>query len=348
MLFRIRQFIKHISNFIDPMWEMIYRVLVGVNLLHQMKERMRGETHFFLIRGATGDAYIQLMLLNNWIRENRIKSYVLLGDATGIEGLTKIYRDANFIHISGYRAECVEKAYMLLGGEVLDLTIMFPWAEGFYFNRCRVRMIERFNFIDTYKWYVFGLKENIEYSVPLFRNLDEKMRSELIEMGIVEKKTVIIAPEANSVTRLSEEFWNEVIIELKKRGFAVYVNCKNENTFCAESIFFTYWESVPTIDFAGYFIAIRSGLCDIVSSSKAKKIIIYPEKGDFIDYGEHRSEIDFCGLKEMGITDMKSDLIEIGTPLIQNITQSQNGFYDDEYYKRESCVLKDKILVHFR
>lgn len=329
------------------MWEAIYQIFVGISLLHKIKRERGEETHFFLMRGATGDTYIQLMLVGNWIRENGTHSYVLLGDPTGIEGLKRVFGDIDFIHITGYRAECIEKTYMLLGGDILNLTIMFPWTYTLYFNRCRVRMTEGFNFMDTYKWYVFGLKADVMFTVPVFRKLDNRMRYELKKKGIINNKTVIIAPEANSVTRLPIKFWNEVIKELEKRGYRVFINCEGKNDYVAKTIFFSYWESVPLIDFAGYFVAIRSGLCDIVSSSCAKKIILYPQKSNYRDYGEHRSEIDFCGLREMGLVKGGNSLTELSTLLIRNITQTKDSICSQGEYEKESSVLKEKILLHF-
>lgn len=348
VLFQIRQFIKYFLNIIDPMWEAIYQVFIGIKLIQKMREKSGKDTHIFLMRGATGDTYIQLMIVNNWIRENGIESYILLGDPAGIEGLKKLFENVGFVKITSYRAECIEKAYMLLGEECLNLTLMFPWTYSLYFNRCRVRMIEGYNFMDTYRWYVLGLSEKIRFKKPVFRKLDDKMKRELEEKGIIKDKTVVIAPEANSVTRLSEKFWNGVIKELEKRGFKVFVNCISKNNYAAENIFFSYWESVPLIEFAGCFIAIRSGLCDIVSSAKAKKIILYPQKDVNTDYGEHRSEIDFCGLREMGLVKMESDLTELSTPLIKNITQAKDCMHNQTDCENESSMLKEKILLHFK
>lgn len=90
--------------------------------------------------------------------------------------------------------------------------------------------------------------------------------------------------------------------------------------------------------YAGCFIGVRSGLCDIISTASCRKIILYPQKEKKVDYSEHRSEIQFSGFGVMGLcgTDDKN-MVEISTPLLMNITQKEPAIDDmDEYY----CQLK--------
>ena len=93
-----------------------------------------------------------------------------------------------------------------------------------------------------------------------------------------------------------------------------------------------------------FFIGIRSGLCDIISSAKCKKVIIYPRQQREIDYSEHRTEKEFSGLGIMGLVKDDAGLKEIDTPLIRNITDENTLLDGTEKYFDELSRLRDEIL----
>jgi hypothetical protein len=55
---------------------------------------------------------------------------------------------------------------------------------------------------------------------------------------------------------------------------------------------------------AGYFVGVRSGLCDIISSSSCRKAVLYEKDGYFYKC----SPYDYFSLKKMGLCD---DAVEI-------------------------------------
>lgn len=236
---------------------------------------------------------------------------------------------------------CWESGYMLLGEEYLRLKVLFLWTYSLYINRCRVRMIEKFNFMDTYRWYVLGLKGELHFEMPHFKEIESH---EIEKLGLIKNKTVIIAPEANSVTQLSIAFWNEIIDQLKELGFRVLVNCNNIQEYHTETLFFKYSKGVPILEYAGCFVGIRSGLCDILSTAQCRKIIIYPKKAVNVNYNEHRSEIEFCGLRVMGLVGEDNNLIEVETPLVRNITQKECEIKDGQQYRDEMSRLQNIII----
>lgn len=347
-----KKIIKAIKSFIRrrmPFIDVAYMVRNGEKELKRIRSIYGDDTHVFLMRGATGDTYIQLALIDNRIREHGISSYRIVGDSAGCIELTELFQEQNFVFIDAYKVACIEKAHMLLGSERLNLTILFPWTYSLYFNRCRVRMTERFHFMDTYRYYVLGLKEDMQIKVPDFRPLTPARQTELSEIGAVRGKTVLIAPEANSVTQLEADLWNKVIEGLRQKGYAVIVNIKKNGAYRAPSYFCTYAESVPLLEYAGFFIGLRSGFCDIVSSAKCQKVIVYPARTRTVNYSEHRTEIEFCGLKVMGLID-KNDatLTEIDTTLVRNITAPGSGIQNKNEQEHEERELINKILNCFQ
>ena len=104
---------------------------------------------------------------------------------------------------------------------------------------------------------------------------------------------------------------------------------------------------MPLLEYAGYFIGLRSGFCDIVSSAKCRKVVIYPAKTARADYSEHRTEIEFCGLKRMHLVEEEDDtLTEIDTPLVRNITDARQELSGEER-EYEQMELIRKVLDCF-
>lgn len=343
---KIRCLIKKFIRKYMPIVESVYLVFLGNHEIRRIRKKFGENVHIIFMMGATGDTYIQLRIIDSYIKEKQLTNYVLAGYAPGISGLLPLFPDKKFYSMRDYLTNAIQKAYMLLGKEYLNITIMFPWTYTLYFNRCRIRMTERFHFMDTYRWYVLGLNNNFKLVEPKFLPLTEGLKDKFKTLGIRNGKTIILAPEANSVTTLNQEAWKLIISDLKRMGYTVLINAKEDNYGC-KSIYVTYSEYEALLSYAGYFIGIRSGLCDIISSVNCKKIIIYPEKAKEVNYSEHRSEIEFCGLKIMGLVEESdTSLIEIETNLIRNITQAESEIEDQDTYLKELSKLREHILIN--
>ena len=336
-----KKFLRTVIRRKVPLLDSCIKVIVGERLIAKLHKKYGAHTQLLFMRGATGDVYIQFMVFNNWIRENNTNSYIIVSDALSMTGVAELFPEVEKVAIRGYFGDCIEKAFMLLGEEYLRLKVLFLWTYSLYITRCRVRMIEKFNFMDTYRWYVLGLKGELHFEMPHFKEIESH---EIEKLGLIKNKTVIIAPEANSVTQLSIAFWNEIIDQLKELGFRVLVNCNHTQEYHTETLFFKYSKGVPILEYAGCFVGIRSGLCDILSTAQCRKIIIYPKKAVNVNYNEHRSEIEFCGLRVMGLVGEDNNLIEVETPLVRNITQKECEIKDGQQYRDEMSRLQNIII----
>lgn len=328
-----------------------YCVIRGYRIIKKLHKLYGKETHIIFMRGATGDTYIQMMFLDEYIRQKKIEKYILIGDAKGVRGLRRVFCIPRYLEYSTPIADCIEKTALFFNGIGLNMRIFFNWSYGMnIFNRCRIRMTEKFTFLDTYKYFALELEGDINYRAPSFSDNIEGNEFRWVKQGIVKGKTVIISPDANSVTHLPVWFWNAIIKELQKLDYIVLVNCNYQNEYRATDIFFSYEESVPLLNYAGFFLGIRSGLCDIISTSRCKKLILYPEKQEVVDYSEHRSEKEFSSLKLMRMgSDSEEDtnLVEISTRLLRNITDEDMMISGCDDYLKELLLLKNVILNYF-
>lgn len=149
----------------------------------------------------------------------------------------------------------------------------------------------RLNFVDCYEEFIFSQKiskMNLRFNLSSTLNEDE-----INELGIIKGMSIIISPYAKSIQQLPEYFWIELSNRLTKLGFNVYTNCNGNYELPirgTKRISFTLEKAVSILDYAGLFIGLRSGFCDIISSSKCEKVVIYSRtQHQYISNLEHYS-----------------------------------------------------------
>ncbi|MCL2284580.1 MAG: hypothetical protein FWC26_14800 [Fibromonadales bacterium] len=129
------------------------------------------------------------------------------------------------------------------------------------------------SFIDFYKYRVFGLDESAEPVLPSCNLPFENT------VGILQGKTLIISPYAKSVILLPNEFWLNVISEYKSKEFMVCTSVigSEEPLEGTIPVSFPLNQAVKAVEYAGYFIGIRSGLCDVINSAVCNKTVVFPD-----------------------------------------------------------------------
>lgn len=171
------------------------------------------------------------------------------------------------------------------------------------------------NFDDHFRYSIYGLDEDCEVVTPkacidirqkkqnadwrddpaVVKQLDEIFCDYFLEEG----NTVILSPYANTVTNPSKEFWQDLVIQLKEQGYVVCTNsCGSTEPAIPGTlpVFIPFDVTIPAIEKAGFFVGLRSGLCDFVACAKAKKIIIYPNR-----IYVNGPVIQFYSLNKMGL-----------------------------------------------
>lgn len=118
------------------------------------------------------------------------------------------------------------------------------------------------------------------------------------------KKIIILSPDAVFASKLPINFWEELERKIKKNGFQVLYNSKNAKLI-NKSIYFSLGEAIPISEMIEGIISIRSGLCDLLSTSKTKLVIIYPE----MKWINSNSLYDSFNLKDMGLNNNALEII---------------------------------------
>lgn len=129
--------------------------------------------------------------------------------------------------------------------------------------------------------------------------------------GLTPGKIVLLAPYAGkqNMWGIPMEFYSKLAVQLQVAGYTVYTNSSNPKkeppvpgTF---PLLVPYHLARPFCEQAGYFIGLRSGLCDIISAAKLRaKIVLHPVvQTEGIAFFR-----EFFSLKKMGLCE---DAVEL-------------------------------------
>lgn len=301
------------------------KIKIGVECLKGLRSLYGEDVHVFILPWqAIGDIYMGCRYLRAYIKkieseQGKPLNYIItvMGNVRKKVAMTCGYEK---IHVlSGEESQCLCRAVIFLGydesrAEILQHRFAYTnrlWKLGNY---------KGINFDDHFRYSIFGLSEDVEPVVSLGTGivdigglggegfdrdklfvLKEKSQKYMKENNLVEGKTVILSPYANTISNPSREFWISVVEEFKKRGYTVVTNSGGDSEPAIEGtnpVLIPFDITVPVVELCGMFMGLRSGLCDLVASAKARKIIIYPDR-----IYVNGSVIDFYSLNKMGLCD---------------------------------------------
>ncbi|MEA4924881.1 MAG: hypothetical protein VB084_06155 [Syntrophomonadaceae bacterium] len=163
--------------------------------------------------------------------------------------------------------------------------------------------------LDFYLYCGFRLPRETIPQQPVFSADSEKINRLMTDNNLESGKTVLLAPYSTGLADylLPELFWTELAKGLTAHGFSACTNCSGDERPVegTRRLFIPIREIVPFLDKSGYFISIRSGLCDVISTSKCKKIVIHTQTAKWWSDG---MSLWYTGLNHMGLC---SDVVEL-------------------------------------
>ena len=122
---------------------------------------------------------------------------------------------------------------------------------------------------------VFGLPADTKPVKPKA----EKKRQYFGLQDICKGKAVILSPYAKSVTALPERIWQDIVQYYKDKGYQCFTNAVGNEQVLEGTLRISpaICELQSVVEYAGTFIGIRSGLCDVLKYAQCKKIALYPD-----------------------------------------------------------------------
>ncbi|NRT73707.1 hypothetical protein [Clostridium beijerinckii] len=284
----------------------IESILDGLSIYENIRSKY-GEDVFVFLNPvkANGDVYITSMYLRHYVKKNNIKKYILLVIGRACYNVAKLFGISNIDMINQNEMELLVKLHRFLKNSEAKIKVIQPYI--MYTNILNnMDGYKKLNFNDFFKYSLFKLGDNMEKELPVNLNDEHRIEKILRENSIIKGKSIIISPYANSLPQISWEFWCKLADKLNQYGYRLFTNTSGESEPIipyTEPIFFEFCDAISIAEYAGIFIGIRSGLCEILSSARCKKIILYPDKACGFS-----KVIDVYGIKNMGLS---NDVIEI-------------------------------------
>ena len=253
---------------------------------------------------GTGDIYMACTWLRIYLERNSIAKYRVVITRKSALKVVKLFGDIPTTVITTDDMHYILKAWEFLGTEMMDVKplLYWGWRTKRYFQASKCTQI---NFADLFCHDTYGFVEKYTMDRPMCVANKKMLEDFLVKHDLKQGKTAILAPYAGSFNSLiTLEEWEEVADNLGGHGYIVFTNCAGEEKpICGtEPIFFSYDMAIDVMEYAGLFIGVRSGLCDIISSAKCKQIIIY-------ESGFAASNYNYFSLVNMGLNPDAKEIV---------------------------------------
>ncbi len=307
--------------------ESVKLAMRGRDIYKNLEKQYSPGHHFFLCPyTGTGDVYLIGTLLPAYLRKHKIEKYVFVVISASCRKVAKIFEIPNIHQLEKMEdVTALIKYYMLCPEEANIKVLNDSWADIYTSLTQWVRGLHGMDFTQMFTRFVFELGEKARPEQPVLKERQDEVDEVFEKSGMVPGRTVVIAPYTTTLSELPNEFWEKLAKELTDRGYAVFTNSggpKEPVIDGTEAAFFPLEISPQAMSHAGGFIGVRSGFCDVISASSAKKVVLYDKHATFYNC----SAYDYFSLKKMGLCD---DAIEL------------------EYDNKEYIDVLDDILNEF-
>lgn len=245
-----------------------------------------------LLNIASGEPFLYMAFLDEYIKKNNLKDVVVLF----FEGRDKIVKVYNFKSLK------VHHVFMNLDLCDFDVkTIRILYHRKYYIDlENNIRMDSRTHFHTELIRHIGLDEKKIKYKKPVIsRDAQisclfklQQFNKDLVEKSgkcfFCNKPIIFIIPETTSIQKLDGDFLSKIVGELKLLGYEIIFNTLNESELRLwnKELFLNHEEVLFLSDIAYAVIGVRSGLFDIISSTKSKKFIVYygmPHRGQGLD-----------------------------------------------------------------
>lgn len=241
----------------------------GEILFSGLKEKYPDHFLFLCPFAALGDIYIMMSYLPHFMKRRGITKC-----AVGVIGNAC----AQVVRLFGsYSVESMSQKDM---DETIQAALYVQDAQTFIPHQDRPYVVKLSNALyikpipleQMYCCGVFGLPWGTRPYEP--EGFTEYGELETIREG----EAVIFSPYAKSVTSLSDAVWERIVAHYKSKGYQCFTNVAGEEKPLAGTAAISpkILEMKSVVERAGTYVGIRSGLCDVLKSVKARKIALYP------------------------------------------------------------------------
>lgn len=278
------------------------RVLVGYRTFQRLSAEYHNQLYLFPHR-SIGDIYLLGLYLNKGVKLfNMDFTLCVVGNACG--AVAKHMGFKKVAILTQYEMDGLCRLKLMLGERCSAKILHYHYI--YHTAIPQVLDTNNFHFIQCYDTLVFGEPLGTK---PISLPIKEHDVSTFCEKhGVVKGNTVILSPFAKSLPQIHMKFWEELAKELTIQGYQVFTNCNGSTEIPVRGTSYmpiSLEEASNILEYAGYFIGIRSGFADLICGAKARKIVVYPKckgyKTKLIDFYSFRNIPNAVGIDEIEV-----------------------------------------------
>lgn len=255
---------------------------------------------------GTGDVYLIGLYLREYIKKERIKEYIFVVPSVSCKKIAELF-GIDSVVIPKEDVWCYVEYGRMVGFDRADMVIL---NDSFY-QICggRLRGYKNLDFNTIFRRLLFDIETDKWKQTDAMPSLVGESAEEYFDENNLEPgKTILISPYANTTTKIGNDTWHRIVKILRQRGYHIVTNIGSDEEKPIEDtigLFIPYKKLISFVNVAGGFIGLRSGLCDILSTTKSKMCVLYPEGSCF----ENSTMYEYFSLERMGLR--QENLLEL-------------------------------------
>ena len=292
----------------DTLLEQFGLAYCGRRIYRRLVKRYGDLPVFLCPYTGTGDIYLIGVFWRQYLESVGIEDHIFLVISGACKKVAELFDIKNLELLrTQEEGEYLIKYYMLCPDEIPLKLLNDSWGQ------IRGNLLQWFRgykglyFTELFRRFVFDLPDDTLPEPPVLKDVGDRLDILFRDQRLAVGKTVILSPYANTLADLPDDFWEALAGALKEKGYTVCTNSSGEREPAVKGtipVFFPLDIAPQFVSRAGYFIGVRSGLCDVISAARARKIILYDKENRFFN----SSAYGYFSLVHMGLCD---DAVEI-------------------------------------
>lgn len=229
----------------------------------------------YIVRTAgIGEAYLLNFIIDELNQQYKAKNPCIVSNSSFFKGIFELYTDIPFYHVPAewerinlallkreykYKGKSL-KVYHCTFEESMNLfNNKFGNDEGEPYPNEIMKMSNATVLAKKEQYYSEELKEEVKSICPYLHT----------------DNFIFLNPEQKSVLPLSDTFWQNISSQLREKGYDVFFNTKNGVSKWGPTAKLDIAQAAYLASRAKAIISVRCGFCEVVSSHKIPKYVIY-------------------------------------------------------------------------
>ena len=255
----------------ETMLRMKTRERQGEYLLQELSKKHADFFKVFCPFNALGDIYFMISFWDSFAKKRAITKAVFCVVSKNLADVIHMFGDYSVEIYDQKKLDSMIQAAIYMQDKN---TFIAHQDRPYVVNLSKALYIKKIPLEQIYCCGVYGLPPDTKPSTPI----NNIQNNELLR-SVPKGRTVIFSPYAKSVPAIDPEVWIDAVNYYKSYGYKCFTNVIGDEEPIEGTIAISpsILEMRSVVEKAGTFIGIRSGLCDILRGTKARKIALYPD-----------------------------------------------------------------------